>query len=304
MFRIIYVVLITMFAASSFAAVTPQTEEQKILYSIGAYQARQLAMFSFTAAEFDMVMHSFADSVHGKKSAVDIDSYSKKVQEFAQARRTDKEARVADMNVFYSIGAYQARELAAFHFIPAEYEMVLQGFSDSSPGKKPTVDIEAYGKKVRELAQSRRSKSQAAIKTQGLPKADATKPASADKAYLTKAAAQKGAIKTDSGLIFLSLRKGTGASPTTTDTVKIHYRGTLINGKEFDNTIYTRKPAEFRLDSVIKCWTEGLQKIKAGGKGKLVCPAELAYGKKGIDSLIPPNSTLTFEVELLEVIKP
>jgi FKBP-type peptidyl-prolyl cis-trans isomerase FkpA len=272
MFKFIYVTLIiTLAAAQSFAAGSPQTEAQKTFYSIGAYQARQIAMFSLTPAEYDMVLQGFADSAPGKKPAVDVEKYSKKVQELAQARRADKAAKADDKKVFESIGAYQARQLAMFYFTPEEYEMVRQGFSDSAPGKKPVVDIDAYSKKVRELA---------------------------------KAAAQKGALKTDSGLIFFSLRKGTGASPAATDTVKIHYRGTLIDGKEFDNTTYTRKPAEFKLDSVIKCWTEGLQKMKAGGKGKLVCPAELAYGSKGVDTIVPPDATLIFEVELLEVKKP
>ena len=304
MFRIIYVTLIIMLAATSFAAGVPQTEAQKTLYSIGAYQARQIAMFSLIPSEFEMVLQGFTDSAPGKKPAVEIEKYGQKVQELAQARRADKLAVAQDKKVFYSIGAYQARQLAMFNFTPEEYEMVLQGFSDSAPGKKLLVDIAAYSKKVQELAQASRAKPVTAGKADPAKVADDKGALKKEKAYLDKAAATKGAVKTDSGLIFFSLRKGTGASPAATDIVKIHYRGTLIDGKEFDNTIYTRQPAEFKLDSVIKCWTEGLQKIKAGGKGKLVCPAELAYGKTGVDSLVPPNSTLIFEIELLEVKKP
>ncbi len=198
--------------------------------------------------------------------------------------------KTEDQKVLYAIGVHQARQLGRFNFTPAEFEMVLQGFADAAPGKQPKLDADAYSKKVQELAQARRAAKDA-------------QTIAAGKDFLAKAAAEKGAVKTASGLVFLSQREGTGPTPTATDTVKVHYRGTLIDGQEFDNTIYTRKPAEVKLDGAIKCWTEGLQKMKAGGRAKLVCPPELAYGKQGVTSVIPPNSTLIFEIELLEVKK-
>ena len=120
---------------------------------------------------------------------------------------------------------------------------------------------------------------------------------------LKAAAAEAGAVVTDSGLVFRSLKDGSGPSPTAADTVRVHYRGTLPDGKEFDSSIKRGQPAEFPLNRVIKCWTEGVQRIKVGGKAKLTCPAAIAYGERGAGGVIPPNATLIFEVELLGIAK-
>lgn len=108
---------------------------------------------------------------------------------------------------------------------------------------------------------------------------------------------------TASGIVITKLKEGTGASPMASDTVKVHYRGTLLDGKEFDSSYKRGQPASFPLNRVIPCWTEGMQTMKIGGKSKLVCPARLAYGSRGIPGTIPPESTLVFEVELLEIAK-
>jgi FKBP-type peptidyl-prolyl cis-trans isomerase FkpA len=119
---------------------------------------------------------------------------------------------------------------------------------------------------------------------------------------VTAAAAQEaGAVVTASGLVYRSLREGTGASPQATDRVKVHYRGTLPDGKEFDSSYQRNEAIEFRLNGVIKCWTEGVQKMKVGGKSKLTCPPAIAYGERGAGGVIPPNATLIFEVELLGI---
>jgi FKBP-type peptidyl-prolyl cis-trans isomerase FkpA len=117
---------------------------------------------------------------------------------------------------------------------------------------------------------------------------------------VAKAAAAPGAVKLPSGLVYRELKAGTGASPKATDKVKVHYRGTLINGKEFDSSYKRNAPAEFPLDGVIKCWTEGVQKMKLGGKSALVCPADIAYGDGGRPG-IPGGATLLFDVELLGI---
>ncbi len=118
---------------------------------------------------------------------------------------------------------------------------------------------------------------------------------------LTKAAQEPGAAITASGLVYRSLKDGTGASPRATDTVRVHYRGTFPDGREFDSSYKRGQPASFPLNRVIKCWTEGVQRLKVGGKAKLTCPAAIAYGERGAGSDIPPGAILQFEVELLGI---
>jgi FKBP-type peptidyl-prolyl cis-trans isomerase FkpA len=121
--------------------------------------------------------------------------------------------------------------------------------------------------------------------------------AAASKAYLEKAAAVPGATRTPSGLIYRELRAGTGTSPVATDTVNVKYLGTFIDGKKFDAS----DGIKFRLNGVIPCWTEGVQKMKVGGKSELVCPASIAYGDRGMPPDIPGGATLVFEIELLGI---
>ena len=110
------------------------------------------------------------------------------------------------------------------------------------------------------------------------------------------------AEKTASGITITTIKAGTGAQPNAGSTVKVHYRGTLLNGQEFDSSYKRGQPATFPLGQVIRCWTEGVQKIKVGGKAKLICPANLAYGSRALPG-IPANSTLVFEVELLDIVR-
>ena len=108
-------------------------------------------------------------------------------------------------------------------------------------------------------------------------------------------------VTTASGLVYQSLKDGTGASPAATDTVQVHYRGTFPDGREFDSSYRRGQPTEFPLNRVIPCWTEGVQRMKPGGKAKLTCPPAIAYGERGAGGVIPPNATLNFEIELLSV---
>lgn len=108
-------------------------------------------------------------------------------------------------------------------------------------------------------------------------------------------------VTTASGLVYQSLREGTGPSPAATDVVRVHYRGTLPTGREFDSSYARNEPAEFPLNRVIPCWTEGVQRMKTGGKARLTCPPSIAYGERGAGGVIPPNATLQFEVELLGI---
>jgi FKBP-type peptidyl-prolyl cis-trans isomerase FkpA len=125
--------------------------------------------------------------------------------------------------------------------------------------------------------------------------------AAANAAYLEKAAAEPGAVRTSSGLIFRELRPGVGAGPRATSKVKVNYRGTLVDGTEFDSSYKRGQPAEFGLNQVVPCWTEGVQRMRPGGKAQLVCPSGIAYGDAGSPPTIPPGATLVFEIELLEI---
>ncbi len=200
------------------------------------------------------------------------------------------EPTTEEQKTFYAIGLVVARELAVFNLTPAELEFVQKGINDAVTGNKPLVSLDDYNKKIQELATAKR-------------KAQGEKLAAAGKEYIEKASKEKGAVKTESGLVYQSLKEGTGASPGATDVVKVQYRGMFIDGKEVDSSYKRGQPAEFVLNSVIKCWAEGVQKMKVGGKARLVCPPQIAYGENGAGGVIPPNATLVFEVELLEVKK-
>jgi FKBP-type peptidyl-prolyl cis-trans isomerase FkpA len=123
----------------------------------------------------------------------------------------------------------------------------------------------------------------------------------AQNAVTAEAAREAGAVVTPSGLVYRSLKDGAGPSPTAADTVKVHYRGTFPDGREFDSSYKRNEAIEFPLTGVIRCWTEGVQKMKVGGKAKLTCPPSIAYGERGAGSAVPPNATLVFEVELLGI---
>jgi len=202
----------------------------------------------------------------------------------AQAPKTEEE------KTLYAMGLMVARGLKDFNFSPKEAEMLKRGFGDALASKKPAVDIAAYEPKVRELAETRR-------------KAAAEKQKEGSKTFLEAAAKDTGAVKTGSGLVYVSLKEGTGESPKTTDKVKVNYEGKLTDGTVFDASSRHGGPAEFPVNGVIPCWTEGIQRMKVGGKARLVCPSSIAYGDRGVPGVIPGGSTLVFEVELLEVKK-
>ena len=133
------------------------------------------------------------------------------------------------------------------------------------------------------------------------PASTADAPPADSKSALDKAAAEPGAVRTPSGMVYRELTPGKGASPKATDVVKVNYRGTLVDGTEFDSSYKRNEPAQFPLNRVIPCWTEGVQKMKVGGKSRLTCPSNLAYGDRGSPPTIPGGATLIFEVELLGI---
>jgi FKBP-type peptidyl-prolyl cis-trans isomerase FkpA/FKBP-type peptidyl-prolyl cis-trans isomerase FklB len=195
-----------------------------------------------------------------------------------------------EQKTLYALGVALSQNLSAFALTEAELEIVKSGLTDGVLSRPLKVDMKAYGPKLEPMA---RARSAAAAETE---------KKSGD-AYVQKAAKERGAKKTSSGAIVIPIKEGSGSSPNASDQVKVHYRGTLTDGTEFDSSIKRGQPASFPLNGVIKCWTEGLQQMKAGGKSRLVCPSSTAYGDRGSPPVIPPGATLVFEVELLEVAK-
>lgn len=197
------------------------------------------------------------------------------------ALTTDEEKTI------YAIGLIEHQRLQSLHLSPAEMALVERAMKDAQAGK-PAIELKDWSPKVSAFAQARMALESEKQKAEG-------------KAYLDKAAADPGAVRAASGLVYKELRPGTGASPKATDTVKVHYRGTLIDGVEFDSSYSRNVPASFPLSRVIPCWTEGVQMMKVGGKAQLVCPSEIAYGPAGRPPKIPGGATLVFEVELLDI---
>jgi FKBP-type peptidyl-prolyl cis-trans isomerase FkpA len=194
-----------------------------------------------------------------------------------------------DDKAFYALGVNIGRNLARFSLTPNELDIVKAGLSDAALGKKSRVEIETYGPKLNQLMQKRSTQKTGEEKKKGEEAA-------------AKAGQEPGAEKSASGLVYKSISEGTGASPKASDTVRVHYKGTLLDGTEFDSSYKRGQPAEFPLGGVIPCWTEGVQKMKVGGKAKLVCPSSIAYGDQGRPG-IPPGATLFFEVELVAIVE-
>ncbi|PYO04780.1 MAG: peptidylprolyl isomerase [Candidatus Rokuibacteriota bacterium] len=208
----------------------------------------------------------------------------------AVAGAAGPDLKTEDQKTLYALGLVISQNLAAFNLNASDLESVLAGVSDGVLKKDSKVDVQAYAAKISQLQAARAGVAAATEKKAG-------------QAFLDKAAAEKGATRTASGLIITTLKPGTGASPKATDKVKVHYHGTLADGTVFDSSVQRGEPIVLPLNSVIKCWTEGVQLMKVGGKSKLVCPSDIAYGDQGRPPVIKPGATLVFEVELLEIAK-
>lgn len=200
------------------------------------------------------------------------------------------ELKTDEQKTFYAIGLAMSRSLGTFAPTAAELELIQQGLQDGVLAKEPRVDLNTYGPKIQELQKTRLAAAGEIEKKAG-------------REFLAKAASEKGATKTASGLVITTLKAGNGASPKADDQVKVHYHGTLIDGTVFDSSVQRGEPATFPLNGVVPCWTEGVQLMKVGGKSRLTCPADLAYGDRGAPPRIKPGATLVFEVELLDIVK-
>ena len=198
--------------------------------------------------------------------------------------------KTEDEKVLYALGLIVSQNLSWFNLTEAELKMVEQGMSDGALKKTQKVDLKTYGPKIQELQKTRLTALTASEKKSG-------------EAYAAKAAGEKDAKKLPSGVVITTLKPGSGATPAATDKVKVHYHGTFTDGTVFDSSVQRNEPATFPLNQVIKCWTEGVQQMKVGGKSRLVCPADVAYGDRGAPPRIKPGATLVFEVELLSIEK-
>ncbi|MGA9521081.1 MAG: FKBP-type peptidyl-prolyl cis-trans isomerase [Myxococcaceae bacterium] len=194
-----------------------------------------------------------------------------------------------EQKALYALGMSVARQISVFDLSAQDLEFVKAGLEAKVLGKEPAVELEQYAPKLNELARTRSA-------------ARAEKEKEKAKAFLEQAAKEKGAVVTESGLVFISQQEGTGESPVATDRVTVHYRGTLTDGTEFDSSHKRGQPATFPLNGVIPCWQEGVAKMKKGGKAKLVCPSTIAYGDRGTPN-IPGGAALVFEVELIDIAK-
>lgn len=199
-------------------------------------------------------------------------------------------AQTEEEKTLYALGVALGGNLDQFSLNADELPFVLAGLSDVVLEQPFQVDMQTYGPLIQALANSRVAQA-----------AQAEREASA--AFAEELAAEPGAERTDSGLIYIPVTEGTGPSPAQTDTVRVHYHGTLRDGSVFDSSVERGQPATFPLNGVIPCWTEGVQKMRVGGKAKLVCPSSIAYGDRG-QGPIPGGATLLFEVELLGIETP
>ena len=209
-----------------------------------------------------------------------------------ESTTTAASAQSADLTTdqdktLYAIGLVLGQQINDFKLTAGEFDIVSLGMKDAVLGLEPKAALDVYGPRIQLLMQERMQAVAAAEKQ-------------ASDAWVAEQAALPGAQRSATGVVVISMTEGTGANPTADSTVKVHYHGTLRDGTVFDSSVQRGEPIEFPLNGVIPCWTEGVQKIKVGGKAKLVCPADTAYGDQGSGS-IPGGAALAFEVELLAI---
>ncbi|MCP3060370.1 FKBP-type peptidyl-prolyl cis-trans isomerase [Myxococcus sp. K38C18041901] len=211
---------------------------------------------------------------------------AKKSEPAAKAAATapvavDPSELTEDQQTIYALGASVGKDLSLFALTPEELQILQRGMADAMAGTA-SIEPKEFAPKIQAFAKSRQ--------------------AQAGNAALVRAAKEPGAVKLPSGVIYRETQAGTGKSPRATDTVKVHYEGRLVDGAVFDTSAKRGIPVEFPLNGVIQCWTQGVSRMKVGGKAKLTCPGDTAYGERPPSgSRIPPNAVLIFDVELVAI---
>ena len=336
-------------APAAQSAQSLQTEEQRTLYALGVWLARQVDAFSLTATDFKYVQMGFKDMVLGKKPQAELSVYGPKINELARARMLPKEkkqskayldklaqspgAQVSPSGlIYFEVQAGTGARPSATDSVKAHYKGTLTDgtvFDASTKhGAEPlefALDhvIPCWTEGIQKMKVGGKAKlvcpsniAYGDIGNSAVPGGaaltfevelvdvkDVAKEKQKDKDFLAHAAQSPGAQVSPSGLIYFEVKVGTGAAPTAMDTVKAFYKGTLVDGTVFDaSSNHGPAPLTFSLHGVVPCWTEGIQKMKVGGKAKLICPSDIAYGDMGRPG-IPGGATLIFEVELAEIVK-
>jgi len=209
----------------------------------------------------------------------------------ASAEAPIEAAEEADGETFYALGFAFSRNLESFGLTPEELGTLIEGLRDGVLGNEPRVELDDYMGRIQELAKARRDQMMLTEKE-------------ASAAFLAAEAATDGATTSDTGLVKIVIQAGDGVSPVASDTVRVHYHGTLRDGTVFDSSVERGEPATFPLNRVVPCWTEALQTMVVGEKSRIVCPSEIAYGDRGSPPRIRPGAALAFEVELIEIVAP
>ena len=195
-----------------------------------------------------------------------------------------------DQKTLYALGLAVSRNLSAVDLAGEDLDIVLMGIRDGVSGADEKASLEEFGPRIETLMRERVEAKTARLEEEGA-------------AFVSEMAAADGAVRSDSGMIYFDEVVGDGASPGPTDRVKLHYRGSFPDGKEFDSSL-SGDPVEFSLSAVVACFTEGVGGMNVGGKRKLVCPPELGYGDRGYAPMVPPGATLVFEIELFDIVTP
>jgi FKBP-type peptidyl-prolyl cis-trans isomerase FkpA len=198
--------------------------------------------------------------------------------------------KTEEQKLLYALGVDMGRSQAVLQLTPTELEHVFQGMREQALREKRAMELK-ISDELSELAQRRMEQQAAREKEKARP-------------FLEQATREPGVVKTESGLLFRSLAEGTGPSPSKTDRVKVHLRALRVDGGEFENTYQRNQPLEFQVDRFLPCLTEAVQRMKSGGKARLVCPSELAFGDVGLEGAIAGGAPVVFELELLEAASP